>query len=247
MKDWFQNFDDDFWLLDNEMPEKESAFIKRALRLRKGQSVLDAPCGGGRTSLSLAKLGVNVTGIDLRKQFVSRARRGFRREGLVGSFHAIDMRHIELDNEFSAVVNWHGSFGYFSDEDNIDVLRRFVLALRPGGRVLIDQSNREFLLRHFVKERRIADRKSIQRKKSSGNLIIRNRWNSRVERVESTWTIERDGKKVKNPLSIRLYTPGQFEEIFRKAGLAMEATYGSWEGGDYHRSSRRLVVLGRKL
>jgi tRNA U38,U39,U40 pseudouridine synthase TruA len=44
-----------------------------------------------------------------------------------------DLRGLDFNEEFEGVYNWGGSFGYFSDEENADVLRRYVRALRPGG------------------------------------------------------------------------------------------------------------------
>ena len=243
-KNWFQHFDDSFWLLRSEMPEEQARFIKRTLRLRKGQSVLDVPCGAGRTAVALARLGLKVTGVDLRAKFVGRARRRFRKERLSGTFLTGDMRELDFSKEFHAVVNWFGSFGYFSDEENLDVVRRFARALRPGGRVLIDMVNREYVLRHFIAERRAPLRELGRR--GPGTLIVRNRWNPRLQRIEGTWIIERGAQRVRYPMFMRLYTPAQFETLFRRAGLVVEKMYGSTVGGPRSRSSHRLIVVGRK-
>ena len=57
LDEWFYTLDDALWLRADEEGRDEAAFIKRVLRLRKGQSVLDAPCGAGRVAYHLAKLG----------------------------------------------------------------------------------------------------------------------------------------------------------------------------------------------
>lgn len=244
MKDWFIHFDDSFWLLRSPMPEEQARFIKRALRLRRGQKVLDVPCGAGRTAVALAKLGLEVTGVDLRPNFVNRARRRFRKEGLAGTFRAMDMRRITFTKEFHAVVNWFGSFGYFSDEENLDVVLRFARALRPGGRVLIDLINREYVLRHFIRERRTT--LMAEGRQGPGTLIVRNRWNPRLQRIDGTWILKRGGKRVRYPMFMRLYTPAQLEALLRRAGLVVEKMYGSMVGGPRSRSSHRLIVVGRK-
>ncbi|MBN1916955.1 MAG: class I SAM-dependent methyltransferase [Verrucomicrobia bacterium] len=250
MKDWCLHFNDRFWLLDNEMPVEEARFIKRALGLRSGsrrsggQRVLDVPCGAGRTSLALAKLGVEVRGLDLRSKFTNRAKRRFRKAGLVGTFLVGDMRELDVDGEFDGVVNWFGSFGYFDDATNLDVLRRFARAVRPGGRVLIQQANRERCLRHFLKERRVPLREVGRRGRDI--VVIRNRWNHRLERVEGTWALDVDGEPGSQRLSMRWYTPGQFKTLFRRAGLEFEALYGSALGEPYTPSSPAIVVVGRK-
>jgi len=241
---WFHHFDDRFWLKADDMPPEQARFIRRALRLRKGQRVLDVPCGAGRTSLALAKLGIEVTGVELRSKFTNRAKRRFRKEGLPGTFLVGDMRELDFEGEFHAVVNWFGSFGYFSEAENLDVVRRFARALRPGGRVLIDQPNRENVLRHFRHVHRSTLRQLGRR--CSGMLTTRNRWNPKLERIEGTWTLELDGETFRHPMTMRLYTPGQFKALFKRAGLEVEAFYGSREGAPHSRSSRATVVVGRK-
>jgi SAM-dependent methyltransferase len=245
MKDWYRHFDDRFWLLDGPLPPEQARFIKRALGLRKGQRVLDVPCGAGRTSLALAKLGVEVTGVDLRSKFTNRAKRRFRRAGLSGTFLVGDMCELDYDAQFHAVVNWFGSFGYFSDAENLDVLRRFARAVRPGGRVLIHQVNRERILRNFRRVQRSTLREAGRR--GPGTLTDRNRWNPQLERIEGTWTLELDGKKASYPMAMRLYTPGQLKALFTRVGLVPDRVYGGPPvAAAYTRSSRVMIAVGRK-
>ena len=233
MREWFHTFDDRLWLRPDEIGDAEAHFIWKALRLRRGQRVLDAPCGAGRISVHLARAGLYVTGVDLRPQFVRRARARFRKEGVAGAFRAMDLRTLDVDAEFHGAFNWQGSFGYFSDEQNADLVRRYARALRRGGRLLIDQVNREFVLRHFQPEM------------EADGVTMHNRWNAGEQRIESCW-ISRRGGRVNNPLSIRLYTPGEMAALFEDAGLRVTRTYGSFLGDRYCRGSNRMILVGRK-
>ena len=56
----------------------------------------------------------------------------------MASFHQGDMRELDYDRVFDAVLLLSGSFGFYDDATNEDVLARMARALRPGGRVLID-------------------------------------------------------------------------------------------------------------
>ena len=147
--EWFANYPRHYRLKPDDTGAQEAAFIRRILRLRPGQSVLDAPCGAGRISACLAASGLNVTGLDLTASFVRRARNRFRRDGLGGKFIVADMRKIDFTEEFDGAFNWQGSFGFFGEAENLDVVRRYARSLRPGGRFAIDMPAREWLLRHF--------------------------------------------------------------------------------------------------
>ena len=234
LAEWTRDFAEDLWLKADETGGEDATFLRGALRLAAGARVLDAPCGAGRISVHLARAGCLVTGIDLVESFVDRARRRFNAEGRTGRFLQMDLRRMVFDEEFHAAYSWQGSFGYFSDEDNIDVMARYARALMPGGRLLVDQPNREQMLRRF-KPRVL-----------TGGIERRNRWQPRSERVESDWLVERDGVVQHNHMSIRLYTPRQMKGLFESVGLTVEAILGSREGSSHSRSARRLITVGVK-
>jgi cyclopropane fatty-acyl-phospholipid synthase-like methyltransferase len=241
MPDWFETMEERHWLLPvhriqirNEKGEEEARFIKKALRLRKGQRVLDAPCGAGRIAFHLAGAGCAVTGVDLRSQFVNRARRRFRTEGLQGKFKVMDLRSLEFEQEFDGAFNWGGSFGYFSERENLELLRRYARALRPGGRVLVDQVYREYILRHFAPE------------KPRGDVLVRNYWDKDTQRIISR-RIVNGRNDPKNMSSMRLYTRRETEQFFEQAGLVVDAFYGSFSGEQFRRSSPRMITVGRKM
>ena len=233
MPDWFETMDDDLWLRPDEVGQDEAHFLKDALHLRQGQAVLDAPCGAGRIAVHLARAGCHVTGYDLREAFIARATKRFRDAGLDGAFVIGDLRTMDFQGEFHAAFNWLGSFGYFDDGGNLEVAKRYARALLPGGRLLIDQPNREFLIRNFVAVR------------DAGSLTVRNRWDREAERVISERVIG-GVSAPRNRSSMRLYTPLQMRLLLEEAGLRAEAMYGSSAGDGWRRSSRRMITVARK-
>jgi SAM-dependent methyltransferase len=244
MADWTDTFFEGFWGLMQRAPvvsesaPEEARHMRRLLRLRRGSRVLDVPCGDGRISLELARAGCEVVGVDRCEPSVRRARRRFRTAELTGRFHVGDMRRLRAGSGFDAVVNWWGSFGYFDDGTNLEVLRGFASVIRPGGRVLVDQVNRERILRDF-REHNAFDYGGLR-------IITRNRWDAEAERVEGIWVFSRGGRRVRRHSSIRLYTPSQMERLMASAGLLLERLYDGTDGSDYTRGSRRLTAVGRK-
>ena len=234
MTEWFESFFEDLWLPKGRSRAEEAEFIRQVLRLRRGERVLDAPCGYGEVALHLARFGLKITGVDITAKFIARARRCFRKEALPGQFRVMDLREMDYESEFHAAYNWFGSFGYFCDAENLDVLRRFARALRPGGRLLIEQVNRERILRHFRHRHEVRD------------VRMTAKWYPKTQRVETFYTRWREGKGESCRSSMRLYTPGEFSRLFARNGLEVTAIYGSWDGAQYRRGSRRLVIIGRK-
>jgi len=69
---------------------------------------------------------------------------------------------------------------------------------------------------------------------------------SRTPTDDSLRVARRAGSGIESVSSIRLYTPSQMRRLCERAGLTVEAMYGHFLGEEYRRSSRRLIVVGRK-
>jgi len=121
--------------------------IVEVLELEPGDRVLDLACGSGEHAWRLAKRGLEVVGVDIAPSLVAHCRERAAEEGVTTArFQQGDMRELAYDGEFDAVLLLSGSFGFFDDATNEEVLARLARALRPavpesghpGGRVLID-------------------------------------------------------------------------------------------------------------
>ena len=188
--------------------------------------------GAGRISACLARAGLSITGVDLTPSYIQRARNRFRREGLKAKFVVADLRKIDFTGQFDGALNWQGSFGFFSEEDNLEVVRRYARSLRRGGRLVIDQPSREWLLRHFRARGR------------NGDVEFTVRWRADIERTDTHF---RNVKTKESwSMTIRHYTPTQYKHLFQKAGLKVEALYCDLRGRPFHRGARRIYVVGRK-
>jgi SAM-dependent methyltransferase len=230
--EWFGRFPDRLWLKSDSTGEDDAPFIMNALRLREGQKALDIPCGAGRVSLALARRGVAVTGIDLNPNFLSRARSSFRKAKISARFVQADFRRYSLADRFDAAFIWGGSFGYLSSDENKKLVARIMGNLKPGGRLLVDQPNREYLLRHF------------EPTAHHGDLTVVSTWDQKMGRLKARWKVMQPQQMPPAHSSIRLYTPTEMRTIFKSAGLEGLRMYGSVKGEPYRRGSKRLIMVG---
>jgi SAM-dependent methyltransferase len=153
--------------------------------------------------------------------------------GLRGTFRALDLRHLDMEGQFDGIINWGGSFGYFSDAENARLVEAYVRALRPGGRLLIEQPDREYILRHF------------QRVMQIGSTTRRNRWDARNQRVVTRW-FGSGAEDRRNASSMRLYTPAQMRGLLELAGLIVDQVQRSVMFDAWGKSLPRMVTIGKK-
>jgi SAM-dependent methyltransferase len=112
--------------------------IERVCELKPGAEILDLGCAGGDQLKLFARKGCRVTGLDYVPSLIDYAKKTFEKEELEGALLVDDMRNISYQNRFGLVTMLSGTFGYFSDDGNREMLDKIYRALKPGGLAFID-------------------------------------------------------------------------------------------------------------
>ena len=128
--------------------DQEVAFLVARLGLHAGSRVLDVGCGPGRHSLALARLGVDVVGVDHSDTFIALARNAAAEANLTPEFRELDVRDLDEHEAFDAVICLcQGGFGLLGGHEEDGLLARFARALRPGGRLALSAFHVGFAVR----------------------------------------------------------------------------------------------------
>ena len=230
--------------LAEDRTELETQFVINALGLLPQHKVLDLCCGQGRHSLALARTGLDVTGADLSEEMLSLAHTGAVESGVSAEFLRVDMRSLpdEMSGEFDAVINMFSSFGYLeSEDDDQRVLHQIAKVLKPGGKVLMDLLNREWvIINNEPYEWRVHD---------DGTVVLEHReLHLDVSINHLTYMeIAPDGtRRELSDLKMRLYTLTEMIKMLGVAGLKMERVYGGFRGEDYSVDTRRMILVAVK-
>ena len=244
-KQWFHRFFAGLYgdvlaeQFDPSRSVKQAGMVKRLLRVRKGQKVLDVPCGQGRLTIPLARMGLQMTGVDLTAGFIGKARRLTRREGLDARYIVKDMRVIGFDSEFDAALNFFTSIGYASDADDEEFCRRVYRALKPGGRFLVETINKSWILNHYRTEKRIVTIGGVR-------VTELGHWDARTSRNHSTWVFEKGRRRERHHLVLRLFDGADMRRLLRAAGFRDIRLYGYPPLARLTRHSKRLIAIGTK-
>jgi ubiquinone/menaquinone biosynthesis C-methylase UbiE len=240
MKDWYKSFFKlwqkvQFDVYTPEQDKEQTDFICKAMKLRKGMSVLDVPCGFGRIAKLLAQKGVNVTGIEFNKNVIDFAVKQAKENSLRIHYIEGDMRHFSYRNKFDAVICWFGSFGYFSDEDNEKFIKASARSLKKGGRFLIDTHTLETIIPIF----------QPVSKNRYGKLPLKEERHLDLEtsRIDVKWTLGKESQSS----SIRLYGYKELQNLLAGNGFGKFKAYGSIHGESFEFGSRRLILICEKL
>lgn len=245
MGEWWDDFFDADYLnvyhaADVRSAQKEADFVREALKLQRGQRLLDICCGYGRHTILLARAGLKVTGFDRSRFFLSKARRDAKKAGVDLTLVEGDVRSMSFDPVFDATINMFTAIGYFeNEEENYQVVARAAAALKPGGRFFLDTINRDAIVRDY-----------------QHGLWQEIKGGVSVETPTPDWTRSRlnvtrrlifnNGRRREQKFSLRIYSLADVVGMFERAGLEVTATFGRFDGSKYTLDSPRIIVVGRK-
>jgi SAM-dependent methyltransferase len=246
--EWYKNS----WSLDIknqswvEDTENQVDFIIKTLQLTGKERVLDLACGFGRHSLSLARRGFSVVGVDITKDFIEDAVKEARLNSLEIDFIQSDIRELKYDREFDVVLNLaDGAIGYLeNDEENLKIFDVIARALKPGGKHFMDICNAEhaeyfFPKRHWEIGSTTLSLPEFDWEKESRRMIF------------TDWSIA-FGETAKKPDCIepcstaRLYSESELELILKQRDMKIIKTFSDYYGKDASYKEIQLMVYSKK-
>lgn len=124
---------------DKEADLLEGIFARYAGRpIRR---VLDMGSGTGNHALVLASRGYDVVGVDRNEAFVAAAKEKVRKRKNGPRFVVGDMRELEVEGRFDALISMFGAFSHLPREEAGIALGRFRERLEPGGLLVFEWWN----------------------------------------------------------------------------------------------------------
>ncbi|MGK0358330.1 MAG: SAM-dependent methyltransferase [Bradymonadia bacterium] len=223
--------------------QSELRFLDWALRLR-GQParLLDLGCGIGRHAVGFAQTGHDVVGIDLSETMLAYAARLAEQAQCTVDLQQMDMRDLACEEEFDAAWCMNTTFGYFTDVENLMLLRALHRALRPAGRLVLDVLNRDHALQSLP---------TRNWWEGDGCLIQEDiEFDARHSRVEiRRYLVFADGRERVHDISIRLFSLHELVHLLTLAGFAVDSVSGSLHtpSAYFGGGSERLLVVARRL
>ena len=110
-----------------------AARLVKFASIRSGQNVLDVACGTGVVGITAARLGANVTGLDLTPELLAHARENAGIATVEVNWHEGDVESLPFaDSSFDVVVSQFGHI--FAPRPEVAV-GEMLRVLKPGGTV----------------------------------------------------------------------------------------------------------------
>jgi len=226
----------------------------RRLAQRAGSQVVEWMCGTGVLARALAKVGMDVIGVDSVAEMLAVASDSQKNGGLSGqlAWELGDMRDAVLprrENDFAFVAA--GSFGHLNHkQDHLKALTTAHRHLRPGGTLAMHLS--------------LAGKRSLPwttrgpfealSRSITGirvrKVFVRNSYDahSRLYSIHEKIEIEKDGeqKTLEYKFKMRHFTPEEANELFTASGYVNIRMFGDFRLNPWYQGAPEWIVCADK-
>ncbi|MCK3684099.1 class I SAM-dependent methyltransferase [Maribellus sp. YY47] len=138
-------------------------FVEAKLSGLSGKTILDIGCATGELAYNLALGGASVTGIDLNEDLLEQAQENKIHPNL--HFQKGNMLNLETDfpaTQFDAVLCFGNTLVHLKSLDDVtDMLKATRIVLKPGGTLLLQILNYDYILEDKVTELPCIDAENI--------------------------------------------------------------------------------------
>jgi SAM-dependent methyltransferase len=242
---WYENFfyglSLDLWrkAISPKQTKSEADFLIKVLECEKGSHLLDVPCGNGRLSLELAKLGYSVTGIDISEEFVEEARSTAEGLSPEPKFVLGDMGRIEGEAIYDGAYCFGNSFGFLKYADTESFLSAVCRALKPGARFIVETGMAAESVLHKFEPLTMHQIGDI-------SVTIKEQYLAGESCIDTEYIFESDGKTQTGFAKHWIYTVGEIRRMLEGAGFQILELYGSRKKAPYGLGSEELFVVAQR-
>ena len=239
---WTLDIKNQSWVEDTE---NQVNFIIKTLNLTGNERILDLACGYGRHSLSLARKGYSVVGVDITPAYIDDAQKTAKAESLNADFINADIRDVQFEDEFDVVLNLaDGAIGYLeTDEENLKIFDVVSRALKPGGQHFMDICNAEHAENYFPKLGWEVGEKAL--------ALSKFEWDGKTRRMlfggwDIPYGVPAQEPNIATGDPTRLYSIAELNSILQQRKMNIIHTFSNYYGKEAMSKELQLLVYSKK-
>jgi SAM-dependent methyltransferase len=224
----------------------------KGLAERQGGPLLELGCGTGRVLIPLAEAGYATWGLDKDPEMLDFLQ-GNLEPALQPAPQLVeaDVSDFELGMQFPLIIVPCNTWSTLEAETRKKALGRIVAHLRSGGLLAVSVPNPQVLLNLPVRAKAEVE-EEFEHPLSGDPVQVSSAWKRSKTQLAVTWHYDHlmpDGVVQRTSVDVvhELVAAERYLEEARAAGLAIEATYGEFDGSPYRVEAENFIFVARKL
>jgi ubiquinone/menaquinone biosynthesis C-methylase UbiE len=239
------------WENAQTVARRDVAFWRR-LALASEGTTLELGCGTGRIAVPVAKAGARLVGVDYSAPMLARARKRLARAGLSDRARLVrgDIRHLPFRSRhpFGLVMAPYGILQSLTRERDLRAtLESVARVLRRGGLFGVD------LVPDLPRWSEYSRRVSLRGNRGRSTTVtlvesVRQDRRRRLTIFDQEYVERRGGQRTVHrfALTFRTLSVPQMSRRLERAGFAIQAVLGDYQGGPWDERADVWIILASK-
>jgi len=220
-------YDEIALVYDDIFPFKKNKldFILKCL-VKSNSNILDVACGSGVYASELAKLGHQVTAIDLDAEMIKQTNK--RNSNLTSQvMNMLDISN--LANQFDLIYSLGNSIVHLDSLQEIEAFfRQAYLKLKDNGKLLIQIINYDRILDHNIKS--LA---TINNKEANLSFVRNYTYLKEEGKIAFNTILKHNGKEIENTVKLLAIRQAELISILKNVGFSNIKFFGDFAGNEF--------------
>lgn len=225
---------------DSDLP-----FYAGRLQEKKSGKILELCCGTGRLTLPLAEQGFNITGVDISKTMLDRAKNKTAETNLDITFIEADIRYLTLPDTYDAIfIPFNSIHHLYKTEDLFLAFNAVKAHLKPDGYFLLDCFNPDI---QYIVENENKTIVAAEYTTEDGRQVVVKQTmhyenDTQINRIKWHYTI--NGKfDSTQPLDMRMYYPRELDAYLKISGFEILHKFGDFNEDEFNAQSSKQIFV----
>ncbi|MBE9523632.1 MAG: methyltransferase domain-containing protein [Chloroflexi bacterium] len=222
----------------------EVNFVLDHTNLTSEEIILDVGCGPGRHSIELTRRGYQVVGIDPSESMINAAVKRAAEADVLLKFIQVKGEVYSSASDIDAVICLFTTLGQIHDEGDFrhknashPLLNRIADVLRPGGILILEIPQKEWVIANLKKSENISDGVSY--------TDIKRVYDAEDSILNETFTLVSLKEKRNYFLRYYLYNLEEIHMLLEKAGFEVAQVYGDYQSSPLTEESPNMLIVSR--
>ncbi len=206
---------------------------------------LELGCGTGRITIPIAEKGVPITGLDIARGMLDRARKKAADKGVDIEWFKADCRDFHLNQKFSLIIFPFNSLLHFHDRESLEAcFDRVKEHLAPGGRFVFDVFNPDFeILTRDPSERYPHIEYVDPEGRGTVTVTMSNTHDKarQINNIKYFYNVGGDEWIVEG--RVRIIYPQELDALLYYKGFKVEVKYGDFDESPFTSESPKQIVI----
>ncbi|CAJ0809984.1 class I SAM-dependent methyltransferase [Ralstonia flaminis] len=209
--------------------------------------VLEVACGTGRITLPIARAGVHITGLDVMRSMLDRARQKSLAEGIDVTWLEQDCRAIHSERRFSLVFSATNAMQHLHDLDSVNAfLGSAKRVLAPGGTLILDVFNPDIRKLARPADARYLHKSMVDTEGQDIRVEATSHYDTASQILRFELDYLREGKCVRTKrVSMRCFFPEELLALCRFNGFDVVRRLGDYDASAFMPHSPKQILFCR--